>query len=63
NAYWSPEVQISLKKYDSIFFPFEEFARVPDIRQVYDGYFSDIIGYMKTLSAFQNMKKNDSERA
>ncbi|XP_054715794.1 putative methyltransferase DDB_G0268948 [Uloborus diversus] len=63
HPYWSAEVLISLEKYETIEFPFGKVSRIPDVKQIFSGRFSDIIGFIESLSAYQNMRKEDSEKA
>ncbi|GIX82077.1 methyltransferase DDB_G0268948 [Caerostris extrusa] len=62
-SYWPQEVHSSLEKYENICFPFEEVLRIPKIRQKFTGTFSDLIGFVESLSAFQIMKKKDKSKA
>ncbi|XP_055939771.1 putative methyltransferase DDB_G0268948 isoform X2 [Argiope bruennichi] len=61
--YWPKEVHLSLEKYESVQFPFEESNKIPDIRQFFFGRFSDLTGFVESLSAFQIMKKTDISKA
>ncbi|CAL1281322.1 unnamed protein product [Larinioides sclopetarius] len=61
--YWPKEVHSSLEKYENVQFPFEEFRRIPDVRQFFNGRFIDLIGFVESLSAFQIMKKSDISKA
>ncbi|GIY88753.1 methyltransferase DDB_G0268948 [Caerostris darwini] len=61
--YWPQEVHSSLEKYENVCFPFEEVLRIPKIRQKFTGTFSDLIGFVESLSAFQIMKKKDKSKA
>ncbi|GFS30999.1 methyltransferase DDB_G0268948 [Trichonephila inaurata madagascariensis] len=61
--YWPPEAHSSLEKYKSVHFPFEEVLRIPDIRQMFNGKLSDLVGFIESMSSFQIMKKKDSNEA
>ncbi|GBL76580.1 Putative methyltransferase DDB_G0268948 [Araneus ventricosus] len=61
--YWPKEVHSSLEKYKNVQFPFEESRRIPDVCQFFNGRFSDLIGFVESLSAFQIMKKSDISKA
>ncbi|GFT25428.1 methyltransferase DDB_G0268948 [Nephila pilipes] len=63
DPYWPPEVYLSMEKYKKVHFPFEEVSRIPDIQQVFDGKFSNLVGFIESMSSFQIMKKKDSKEA
>lgn len=61
--YHSPPAKIAYDLYRNVDFPFEEVLRFNDVREIFDGELSDIIGYLSTFSGFQNFKKKDEKKA
>ncbi|GFT81509.1 uncharacterized protein NPIL_439411 [Nephila pilipes] len=62
-AYRSPKVQQMFEQYSSVEFPFEDVVRSRNIGHTYVGSAADAVGYIKSMSSFQNFRAINHFRA